>query len=301
MNEFIIVFRETLEASLIVGIIYVFLAKQNISGAIAKLWFGVIASLIASLIVAYFVILGREAIGNDSLKALFEAIFMFITAGLIWYVIFWLSKHVSSRDALEGQTEAALTSTWGVFFVVFFSILREGFETVVFLIGSFSLTGSFSYLGFFLGMSLAIAISYLIVVQGKRFDIRQFFKATTLLLVLLASGMVAYGTHEIESYLAKSDQLSLVGYESKLDIPRPWNILEPKSELSEQDQSWLYTYDIKGEGKYTHLFHDSGRVGAFLKGFFGYNSNPNYYELILWFISLVFGLYTWRKFYPAST
>ena len=85
MNEFIIVFRETLEASLIVGIIYVFLAKQNISGAIAKLWFGVIASLIASLIVAYFVILGREAIGNDSLKALFEAIFMFITAGPVSY------------------------------------------------------------------------------------------------------------------------------------------------------------------------------------------------------------------------
>ena len=57
--------------------------------------------------------------------------------------------------------------------------------------------------------------------------------------------MVAYGTHEIESYLAKSDQLSLVGYESKSDISRPWNILEPKSELSEQDQNWLYTYDIK--------------------------------------------------------
>ena len=38
MNEFIIVFRETLEATLIVGIIYVFLLKQQISGAIGKLW-----------------------------------------------------------------------------------------------------------------------------------------------------------------------------------------------------------------------------------------------------------------------
>ena len=68
MNEFIIVFRETLEASLIVGIIYVFLAKQNISGAIAKLWFGVIASLIASLIVAYFVILGQKPLVMILLK-----------------------------------------------------------------------------------------------------------------------------------------------------------------------------------------------------------------------------------------
>ena len=300
MNEFIIVFRETLEATLIVGIIYVFLLKQQIPGAISKLWMGVGTSILASLFVAYLVLLGQEALGNNSLRSFFEAIFMFITASFIWYVIFWLSKHVSNRADLEGKAQEAISSSsWGIFFVVFFSIIREGFETVVFLIGSLSVTGSFSYLGFISGMILAILIGYLIVVQGKKIDIRPFFKYTTLLLVFLASGMIAYGSHEVESYLAKSDNLSLVGVESKSEIKRPWDILEPKKVLSDDESKWLYTYNIKGKEKYTHLLHDSGRVGAFLKGFFGYNSNPNYIELFAWIISLVLGLRMWRRFYPA--
>ena len=256
MNEFIIVFRETLEATLIVGIIYVFLLKQQIAGALTKLWMGVASSIIASLIVAYLILLGQQALGNNSLQALFEAIFMFITAGFIWYVIFWLSKHVSNRADLEGKAQDAISSSsWGIFFVVFFSIIREGFETVVFLIGSFSVTGSFSYIGFLSGMLLAILIGYLIVVQGKKIDIRPFFKYTTLLLVFLASGMIAYGTHEVESYLAKSNNLELIGIESKSEINRPWDILKPKKVLSEEDSKWLYTYNIKGKEEYLSLIH----------------------------------------------
>ena len=63
------------------------------------------------------------------------------------------------------------------------------------------MTGSFSYLGFTIGAALAILIGYLVVVQGKKINLRSFFQATTLLLVFLASGMIAYGTHEAESYL----------------------------------------------------------------------------------------------------
>ena len=209
MNEFIIVFRECLEASLIVGIIYTILAKSNLRDAIQKLWLGVAASIVASLGVAYVVISLKDALGNNSSMALFVAIFMYITAGLIWYVVFWLSKHVSDRKVLEGQTMTAVKiSSWGVFFVTFFAILREGFETVVFLISSFSITESFSYVGFIVGAALAILLGYLVVVQGKRINLKRFFQGTTLLLVFLASGMVAYGTHEVESYLVKSNQLN---------------------------------------------------------------------------------------------
>lgn len=185
---------------------------------------------------------------------------------------------------------AAKISSWGVFFVIFFAILREGFETVVFLITSFSITESFSYVGFFLGAVLAILLGYLVVVQGKRINLKKFFQGTTLLLVFLASGMVAYGTHEVESYLVKSDQLE------KETISRPWDILQPKSELSDGENKFFYSYD-ESKNVYTHLLHDSGSVGVFLKGFFGYNSNPNYIELIMWFLSLIFGLNLWRRFY----
>ena len=41
-------------------------------------------------------------------------------------------------------------------------------------------------------------------------------------------------------------------------------------------------------------------VGVFMKGFFGYNSDPNYIELILWLLSMLFGIRMWSSFYRAS-
>ena len=84
------------------------------------------------------------------------------------------------------------------------------------------------------------------------------------MLVFLASGMVAYGTHEIESYLVKSDNLQMVGLESKEEISRPWDILKPKDELEVNYQSFFYSYNIKVQGKYTHILHYSGSIDAIL-------------------------------------
>ena len=112
--------------------------------------------------------------------------------------------------------------------------------------------------------------------------------------------MIAYGTHEAESYLVKSDNLQMIGLESKSDIARPWDILQPKDSLEETDNAFFYSYDLKGKQKYTHIMHDSGRVGVFLK-VFGYNSNPNYIELLFWIISLIGGIALWRSFYRPAT
>ena len=279
MAEFIIVFREVLEASLVVGIIYLIIEKTNQTSHFAKLWYAVFVSILASIVVGFLVIQAKNSLGNDSTQALFEAIFLYLTAFLIWYVIFWLSKNVSDKKVLEGQALNAMElSSWGIFFVVFFAILREGFETAIFLISSFSITGTFSYLGFFTGALLAILIGYLIVAQGRKINLRSVFKYTTLLLVFLSAGMVAYGTHEAEEYLVKSAQIE------KSSITRVWDILEPVQSID------------TGQTIY-HPLHDKGSIGLFLKGFFGYNSNPNIPEVILWVFALLFGLNMWRRFY----
>ena len=279
MAEFIIVFREVLEASLVVGIIYLLIEKTNQAAHFTKLWYAVFASILASIAVGFMVIQAKNALGNNSTQALFEAVFLYLTAFLIWYVIFWLSKNVSDKKILEGQALNAMEiSSWGIFFVVFFAILREGFETAIFLISSFSITGTFSYIGFISGAALAILIGYLIVTQGRKIDLRGVFKYTTLLLVFLSAGMIAYGTHEAEEYLVKSEQIE------KSDIYRVWDILEPTQ--SAETGKTIY-----------HPLHDKGSMGLFLKGFFGYNSNPNIPEVILWFLAMLFGLNMWRRFY----
>jgi len=309
VNEFIITFRETLEAALIVGIIYTVISKRDLRREIRQLWFAVGTSIIASIAVALFLNNIKNSIGNESIEKLVESTLMYVTAGLLWYVIFWLSRQVSDRNVLEGQTSKALDSVrMGIFFLVFFAILREGFETAIFLMGSFSILGSFSYIGFFSGMLLAVFLGYLVVIQGRKVDLTSFFRATTLLLVFLASGMIAYGTHEAEEFLVKGKNLHWVGLQDKQledattlqakdQIIRVWNVHKPKSSLEEGDNQLFYSFNIHGKQQYSHWLHDKGRVGVFLKGFFGYNSNPNWVELTLWFLSLLIGLNLWRRFY----
>ena len=298
MNEFIIMFREGLEASLIVGIIYTLLIKQSLNREIRQLWFGIAAAIIASIITGFALAQVKSSIGNASIEALFEGVSMIATAGLIWYVIFWLSKQVGATAAIrEDANQAVENAGWGIFLIIFFAIYREGFETAIFLMGSFSMTKSFSYTGFITGLTLAVAIGYAIVIQGKRIQLKSFFRATSLLLVVFASGMMTYGTHEIEEFFVKGDHLEVIGLESKQDIARPYSILEPKTELNESDNPAFYSYNLNGKEKYTHLLHDKGHIGVFLKGFVGYNSNPNWIELFVWILSLAFGLRLWRKFY----
>jgi high-affinity iron transporter len=104
MNEFIIMFREGLEASLIVGIIYTLLIKQELNREIRQLWLGVGAAIVASIITGFALVQVKSSIGNASIEALFEGVAMIATAGLIWYVIFWLSKQVGSYCRIKRRS-----------------------------------------------------------------------------------------------------------------------------------------------------------------------------------------------------
>ena len=54
---------------------------------------------------------------------------------------------------------------------------------------------------------MAIIIIYLIFALGKKIPLKQFFASTTLLLVFIAAGLIAYGTHEVEEYLVDSGHI----------------------------------------------------------------------------------------------
>ena len=291
MGEFIITFRECLEASLIVGIVYTFLIKTNMNSQLKYLWSAVAAAIIASIGVAFLLASIKSNIGNNSMEKLFEAIFMYVTAILLLYVVFWLSKSVSNRKELEKlASSASRSSKWGIFLLIFFAILREGFETVIFLMGGIIQTGHFSYIGFISGIILACLIGYMIFSQSKKINLKPFFAITTFFLILFAAGMNAYGTHEMEEYLVKTNKIQ------ENEIKRPWDILKPTAEYKKITNS--ETGKIT-EQKYTqyHILHDKGTIGSFLKGLLGYNSNPNWIEVILWIFTMIFGLSIWRKFY----
>ena len=292
MNTFIITFRESLEASLIIGIIYTILHRKQLSAHIKFLWFGLLAAIVSSVVFALLLEWINKSIENESIEKLTEGLLMVVTAGFVYYVIFWLSKHVSSKENIESDTLKSAAKRMGVFWMVYFTVLREGFETVMFLFSGSKMDESNFYLNFFAGILLAFVIGCLIFIQGKRLNLRKFFKVTSFLLVIFASGMVAYGIHEIEEFFVKGDHLSSIGIQDKNEIVRVWDILQPSKELPEGANPSFYN-DVKG--KYVHVMHDKGSIGGVLKGFTGYNSNPNWIEFIMWILSFGFGFYLWRK------
>ncbi len=314
MNEFLITFRECLEAALIVGIIFTVLDKNNLQKQKQLLWTSVIAAIIASALLGVILYDVLEQAG-EGLKALLEGIFMYITAGLLFYVIFWMSKTLTSRQAIADQTTSANErGKWGIFLMVFFAILREGFETALFLVASTSIDSEFSLLGFFSGILIAILIGYLIIIQGKKIQLRPFFKYTSLLLVFFAAGMVAYGTHEIHEYIEEREHHDQAESVSPETISSTIELTEEQKEILEEkgEEEYVYNifqsktaedkpsklwYDEKEEGSYIHILNDNGTIGSFLKGLFGYNSNPILIEVILWFAALIFGLIIWRRAY----
>ncbi|HMX04063.1 MAG TPA: FTR1 family protein [Chitinophagales bacterium] len=320
MNEFIIAFRECLEAALIVGIIYVVLLKNNAKSQIKMVWLSVAAAVTASAIMGVGLYEVLESAG-DAFKEFLEGIFMYITAGLLFYVIFWMSKNLASREAITNQTKATLSqgSRWGIFFLVFFAIVREGFETALFLVASTGIDKSFSYIGFLTGVALAVLIGYLIVVQGKRIQLKPFFKWTSLLLVVFAAGMIAYGTHEIHEYMeyreheehASAEATETVNEECHELLEHAVGAESAESEAEEEEEyvfdifknkigneplGGMYIYD-EDCGVNVHMLNANGLIGSFLKGLFGYNTSPTLMEIILWLLSLGFGIFIWRRAY----
>ena len=85
-----------------------------------------------------------------------------------------------------------------------------------------------------------------------------------------------------EEYLEKS------GFIQKDEIARPWDILKPTD--TKPENGILYKYD-EAKDLYYHPLYDKGYIGEFAKGFFGYNSNPNYVELV--FLAAVLNI--WYK------
>lgn len=306
MNEFLITFRESLEAALIVGIIYAVLDKNSLHHLKKSLWISVTAAVIVSALLG-IVLYGVLENAPEGTRELLEGVFMYITAALLFYVIFWMSKTLSSREAITHQTNTAAANNgkWGIFLLVFFAIVREGFETALFLVASTSIDSSFSYAGFFIGILLAILIGYLIVIQGKKIQLRTYFKYTSLLLVFFAAGMVAYGTHEVHEYIeerehAEAEAIAETDAANGTIIPEVeveeeyvYDIFKPKTANDNPSSIW---YNQTGDD-YIHILNDKGSIGVFFKGLFGYNSNPILIEVILWFVALIFGLVIWRRAY----
>jgi high-affinity iron transporter len=119
---------------------------------------------------------------------------------MVTYMVLWMRRH--SRD-LKGQLEdAAATalasgSTTALVMMAFLAVLREGFETAVFLLATFhaSSNSAASATGAVLGIALALVLGYGIYRGGVRINLSRFFRVTGVVLVIVAAGLVMTAVH----------------------------------------------------------------------------------------------------------
>jgi high-affinity iron transporter len=199
LPTFVIGLREGLEASLIVGIIAAFLRRNASPSGLRRMWLGVLAAV--ALCVAAGV--GLELLSSELPQRQqegLETVVAVAAVGMVTYMIVWMKRH--SRDlkgSLESAAGSALAqhSALALVAMAFLAVLREGLETVVFLLAAFDASGAAgaAALGAALGILVAVGLGYAVYRGGVRLNLSRFFRATGVVLALVAAGLVVSALH----------------------------------------------------------------------------------------------------------
>jgi high-affinity iron transporter len=196
---FVITLREGVEASLIIGIIAAFLVKEGRRDAMRQMWIGIgIAVALCIGVAVLLEVVGRQLPQKE--QEGLETIVGLIAVSAVSYMIIWMRRHARGIKAqLEGEAASALAtgSTLALVGMAFLAVLREGFETSVFLLAAFqdSTDTTAAGAGAILGLVAAVAIGLGLYRGGVRINLTRFFRVTGIVLVFVAAGLLASAAH----------------------------------------------------------------------------------------------------------
>ncbi len=196
---FVITLREGVEASLIVGIIAAFLVKEGRSDALRQMWIGVGIAIVLCTAVGVGLDLVGEELPQREQEGL-ETVVGVIAVAMISYMIIWMTRHSRGIKAeLEGGAASALAtgSAMALVAMAFLAVLREGFETSVFLLAAFqdATDTTAAGTGAVLGLLGAVVVGFGLYRGGVRINLSRFFRITGLILVFVAAGLLATAAH----------------------------------------------------------------------------------------------------------
>ncbi|MFZ3218570.1 MAG: FTR1 family protein [Rhodoferax sp.] len=250
----LIVFRESLEASLIISIMVA--ATRGISRR--SHW--IVGGLVAGLVGAALVASSMEAISNLASgmgQELFQAGVLTLAVGMLAWHNIWMSAHgremaAQAQNAARAVSEGTRTRS-AIFLVVALAVLREGSETVLFLY-SLATSGEgglrTTVTGGASGLAAGVLVGGLLYAGLLRIPLRWFFSITGILVLLLAASMASQAAR----FLIQADLLPSLG------AP----LWDTSSVLSQ-----------------------SSAVGILLHGLIGYDPQPAGMQLLFYVVVLV--------------
>jgi high-affinity iron transporter len=195
----VIALREGVEASLIVGIVAAFLVKEDRRDALRPMWLGIgLAVLLCVGVAVGLRVVGQELPERE--QEGLETVIGLIAVGAVTYMIVWMRRHARGlKAALEGHARSALAigSTAALVGMAFLAVLREGFETAVFMLAAFqdAADPAAAGAGAVIGLVAAIILGVAIYRGGVRINLSRFFRVTGFVLVLVAAGLLATSLH----------------------------------------------------------------------------------------------------------
>jgi len=201
-GQYLITFREVLEAALITAIILSYLTRTGRHPLSRYIWYGVCLATGASLALGTFIWLAYGILPK-TVQLLFEATAAFVAVVVLSSMIYWMAvKGRYIKREMEKRIEAVTTrgTVIGLVSIAFVVVFREGMETVLFLTPFLINDTLATIIGLAIGTLTAILLSYGIFIGGMKINLKKFFYLTSLLLIFLAGGLAGYGTHELLEY-----------------------------------------------------------------------------------------------------
>jgi high-affinity iron transporter len=267
VTPLIVSLREGIEIALILAIMLSYLRKTDQNDLKRYVFGGVALSIVASVATAIFMA-GIWGIFEGPALAMFEGSVVLVASFLLTTMILWMWRAGSGISSeIEGsmQRSTGVQSGLGLLLLSFALILREGVELVLFTTALVIQDGLVTYLGMALGLTVAFAIGIGIYQGSLKISLKALFNSTSILLVLFAAGMIAYGIHELQEA-----GLLLIG---PIEV---WNINPP----------------LLPDGSFP-LLHEKGAIGSLAKTLFGYNGNPSALEVVAYisYLLIVSGYY----------
>ncbi len=195
----LITLPETMETSLIVGIMLAYLGAVQQLQYRKLVWGGVGAGVLFSLVFAAITQWILTSF-TGSAEQVYEGIMMLIAAVLLTSMILWmLNQRRTIKSNIEQRVHQHIERGHpvGIFVLAFVSTAREGMETVIFLQAAILQTGGIGHLlAGIAGVGVAIGIGFVIFKGLKRIPLHLFFSATSIFLIVFAAGLVTHGVHE---------------------------------------------------------------------------------------------------------
>ena len=251
--SFLITLREGLEVSLVLAILVAYLVKTGRGAEVGAVWRG--TGLAVGLCIGVGLVI-FAAIGelHGTAEQITEGVIAVAAAAVLTWMIFWMRANARSLGSELRQKVDTATGTTALVVIAFVATIREGLETVLFLLSAEtgSASGSQAVVGGLLGLVVSAALGVVIYRGGNKLNLRLFFQITGVLLVLFAAGLVGKAVHEFREAL---------GLESGLLVDPAWTV-----------SSGLWA---------------SGSFYDFMKGFFGWHAETERLRLVAYLAYLL--------------